>query len=287
MKVMAVAHHKGGVGKTTISINISAALALMLMSENPDSPGRVLLVDMDPQAHASTTLAGGVFSGQAGQEESPVTLAELLLDESALSVTSVIRTSHIPLYGGGNLDYIPSSKARMGRASRELVGAVDGQYRLLDIVQPLEGLFQYVIIDTPPELGVLTANGLVAATHVLVPVELAAFSLDGLSDVLGTIEKVQRRINPGLKLLGLQPTRCSFQRGEQVDILQGLKERFGDLVLPPINERADVTYAHSEGLDIFSYRPTRTRNPNDIESSSYATQEFAAAAREIRARLDG
>lgn len=285
MKVLAVAHHKGGVGKTTISINISAALALMLAGENPNNPGRVLLVDMDPQAHASTTLAGGVFS-QADLEENPVTLAELLLDETDLPVTNVLRTSRIPLYGGENLDYIPSSKARMGRASRELVGAVDGQYRLLDIIQPLQGLFQYVIIDTPPELNVQTANSLVAATHVLVPVELAAFSLDGLSDVLGTIEKVQKRINPGLQLLGLQPTRCSFQRGEQVDILEGLKQRFSGLVLPPINERAEVTYAHSEGLDIFSYRPTRGRNPGEIESSSSATQEFAAAAREIRNRLD-
>ncbi|MCJ7625393.1 MAG: ParA family protein [Anaerolineaceae bacterium] len=283
MKVLTVAHHKGGVGKTTIAINISAAFALMLSDENSSRPGRVLLIDMDPQAHASSTLSGGIFDKDSSREM-PVTLAELLLDEVSVPATSVIQTSHIPLRAAGNLDYIPTSKARMGRAGRQLAADVDGQYRLTDIIQPLKSLYEYVIIDTPPELGALTANSLLASTHVLVPVELAAFSLDGLNDVLGTIEKIQRRLNPDLRLLGLQPTRCSFQRGEQNEILDGLFARFGDLLLPPISERADVTYAHSEGLDIFSFRPARQSGM--LESSSQATIEFSKTAKEIRARLD-
>lgn len=283
MKILTVAHHKGGVGKTTIAINISAAFALMLSSENSSTPGRVLLIDMDPQAHAASTLSGGIFDKEGSGERS-VTLAELLIDEVSVPAASVIQTSHIPRRAAGNLDYIPTSKARMGRAGRQLAADVDGQYRLIDIIQPLEALYEYVIIDTPPELGVLTANSLLASTHVLVPVELAAFSLDGLNDVLGTIDKIQRRLNPDLKLLGLQPTRCSFQRGEQNDILDGLTARFGDLLLPPISERADVTYAHSEGLDIFSFRPAR--QPGKLRSSSPATLEFARTAEEIRARLD-
>jgi chromosome partitioning protein len=283
MKILTVAHHKGGVGKTTIAINISAAFALMLSGENSSTPGRVLLIDMDPQSHASSTLSGGIFD-KDGSGERSVTLAELLLDEVSVPAASVIQTSHIPQRAAGNLDYIPTSKARMGRAGRQLAADMDGQYRLADVIQPLEALYEYVIIDTPPELGVLTANSLLASTHVLVPVELAAFSLDGLNDVLGTVEMIQRRLNPDLKLLGLQPTRCSFQRGEQNDILDGLYARFGDILLPPISERADVTYAHSEGLDIFSFRPAR--QPGKLQSSSLATLDFARAAEEIRARLD-
>lgn len=283
MKVLSVAHHKGGVGKTTLSINISAALALMLSQESDATPGRVLLVDMDPQAHSAITLAGGVFDRDTAAEQE-VTLADLLMDEAPVPATSVIQTSRIPLFSKSNLDYIPTSKSKMGRAARQLSSDVDGQYRLVDVIGPLDDLYEYVVIDTPPELGVMTANSLLAATHVLVPIELAAFSLDGLNDVLGTIERVKRRINPQLCLLGLQPTRCSFQRSEQVEIYEGLQNRHGDLLLPPINERADVTYAHSEGLDIFSFRPPRTQA--QLESAHPATQEFAQAAREIRHRMD-
>jgi chromosome partitioning protein len=225
-----------------------------------------------------------VFNKDAAEEIS-VTLAELLLDEASMPAVSIIRNSHIPRYAAGNLDYIPTNKARMSRAARQLVTEVDYQYRLSDVIRPLEGLYEYIIIDTPPELGVLTTNSLVASTHVLIPVELAAFSVDGLEDILGTVKAVQKRINPGLRLLGLQPTRCSFQRSEQVEILKGLRSRFGDLLIPPICERADVTYALSDGLDIFSFRPPRSSS--ELESSSPATQEFAQSAREVRARLDG
>ena len=288
MKILTIASQKGGVGKTTLSINVAAALALMQSYEQPGSPGRVLLVDMDPQSHASKTLAGGVFGVDEDESESDKqTLGDLLLGESTLPATAIIETSHLPKNSDNNLDYFPTQKASLNVATRTLTGEPDGQYRLMDLLHPLKALYEYIIIDTPPNLGVMTINSLLAGTHVVIPIDLQAFALDSLVETLDTVERIQNhpRLNPDLKVIGISPVKCHLQRHEQVDWLETLTDRYGDLILPTIGDRGDVHSAQTQGLDIFSYKPSR--DSTDLASSNLAAQEYAKISETIRNRMNG
>ena len=287
MKVVSIANQKGGVGKSTYAVNLAAALALILSYEGRDRSGRVLLVDMDPQTHSAATLAGGVFCPPAkrGDRQAKATLGELLTDEVAIPVPAAILTSRIPLRSSHNLDYFPSSKAKMKAASRLLSMEADGDFRLSYLLNALEHIYTYVVIDTPPSLDVMTVNSLVAADSVVVPIQLKGFSLDGLTDLLTTIQQIQRSKNPQLKLLGLQPTMCDFRRAEETELHQSLVNKYGKLVLPPISNRADVEYALSEGQDIFSFRPPRS-DQDGLAGANPATQEFARAAVAVRRRIE-
>jgi chromosome partitioning protein len=286
MQVIAIANQKGGVGKSTYAVNLAAALALMLSHQDRAALGRLLLVDMDPQTHAAATLAGGVFCppGERGDRAAVVSLGNLLLDESALPVPAALLTAAIPLRGRQNLDYFPSSKAKMKAASRLLSLEADGDFRLHYLLEAVERMYAYAVVDTPPSLDVMTVNSLVAADFVIIPVQLKGFSLDGLNDLLTTIKQIQRSKNPDLKLLGLQPTLCDFRRAEEDELLAALKAKYGRLVLPPTANRADVEYALNEGLDIFSYRPPRAGSA-DLAGANPAAKEFARAAEAVRRRM--
>ena len=286
MKILTIASQKGGVGKTTLSINLAAALALMQSYEDPGSPGRVLLVDMDPQAHASKTLAGGVFGREEDAPEDEPTLGDLLLGDSPLPATAIVETSSLPQNGRGNLDYLPTRKSSLNVATRMLTSEPDGQFRLIDLLHPLKSLYEYIIVDTPPNLGVMTINSLLAATHAVIPIDLQAFALDSLVETLDTIERIQNhpRLNPELEVSGIAPVKCNFRRHEQIEWLDTLNDRYGDLVLPHIGDRGDVHSAQTQGLDIFSYKPPR--DAEDLASSNEAAQEYATVAEAIRNRID-
>ena len=288
MKVLSVFNQKGGVGKTTTTINLGAAFALMMSHEvgAKEEPGRVLIIDLDQQTHSEITLSGGFFGQRRQTGLGPYdNIAGLLMLDTTLPVTDIIQTAEIPLGARHNMDFIPSSKEKMPNVDSALKNdPVDGLFRLREILETLEPFYQYVVIDNPPGLSYLSINSLVGSTHVLIPCQLEAPSIESLSGALKTIQSVQRQHNRNLQLLGILPTMCDFRQQEQHEFLDSLNKEYRNLILKPISRRADVNYANSEGLDIFSFKPSR--KSSEMVSASPATQEFAQVAEEIRQRMD-
>ncbi len=288
MKILAIACQKGGVGKSTLAINLSAAFSMMETFQNPDNPGKILLVDMDKQHHSSKTLSEDLFgSGKSEAENELTTLSDCLMGRTPLPLYGIAKQSHLPINNmSKNLYYVPSFYAGMQEAENFLNSDTTGQFRLADLLSTLGNEFKYVVIDTPPDLSIMTDNALVAATHVVVPIDLQAFSMDAL--VL-TMEKIKQisdhpRFNPGLKLAGIVLTKCNLRHNEEREWFNVVKEDYGDDVLPPIALRGDVHSAQSLGQDIFSYKPPR--DSEAVASSNLATQEYAAVAEEIKKRID-
>ena len=287
MKILSIFNNKGGVGKTTTTINVSAAFALMLSHEAGPKrePGRVLVLDMDQATQTSVSLSGGFFSFEDKTRGSHDNLAGLLLQMTDRSAVELILPTSLPRGARGNMDFIPSSAAKMEKVDRDLGDdRVNGLYRLREILEPLEDLYSYIFIDNPPNLGYGALNTLVAATDVLVPVQLEGPAIFALTETLRTIRSIQNRPNPSLRLLGLLPTMTNFRREEDKEWLEALRKQYGELVLPPIARRGEITSALTQGLDIFSFKPPR--QSESLASASLATQEFAALAMEIRRRLD-
>lgn len=287
MKILSFFNQKGGVGKTTATVNIGAAFALMLSHEAgpDDDPGRVLILDLDQQIHTSVSLSGGFFGYREVATGPYDNIAGLLLMETERSIAEIVATAGIPHAGRGNMDFIPSSKKKMTSVESALSAEpVDGLYRLREVLAPADSLYHYAVIDNPPSLGFLACNSLTAATHVVVPVQLEAAALFSLSETFRTIQSIQSKHNPDLQLLGILATMCDFRNQEQREFYDSLVNQYGDLVLPPITRRAEIAYASSEGLDIFSFKPSR--KAGSLASASQASQEYAAVAEEIRRRMD-
>lgn len=287
MKTLSVFNQKGGVGKTTATINLGAAFALMLSREADPGiePGRVLIIDLDQQTHASVLLSGGFFGYNDVSLGPYDNMAGLLMLGTERPTAKIIVTANIPHGGRGKMDFIPSSKAKMARAETVLSAEpLDGLYRLREVLEPVTSLYRYAFIDNPPSLGHLACNSLIAASHVLVPIQLAAPALFSLSETVRTIQSIQSKHNQELQLLGILATMCDYRYQEQKEFYSALSQQYGDLLLPPITRLAEIEYASSEGLDIFSFKPGRRAGV--LASASRATQEYAHVAEIIRQRMD-
>jgi len=288
MKILTVACQKGGVGKSTLAINVAAAFSLMEAFANPQDPGKILLIDMDKQHHSSKTLAGGVFGGGGGDSGNElVTLSQCLTGRTPLPMSAIAQESRLPENNENNtLHYLPSEFQGMEEAEHFLNSDTTGQFRLSDLIQTLESTYKYVVIDTPPDLSIMTANALVAATHVVVPIDLQAFSMDALLQTIAKIDEVRGhpRFNPDLQHVGIVLTKCNLRHKEEREWFDLVVKDYGDLVLSPIAFRGDVHSAQSQGKDIFSYKPPR--DPEAIASSNLATKEYAKVAEEIKTRID-
>ena len=244
---IAVANQKGGCAKTTTTVNLAAALAELKQN--------VLVIDLDPQANASHWLGA--------PSDAPGMFQLLTTKVAATSLLMETNTEGLRLLAGSR---------NLAAIEKSLAGELSVETLLKRRLVALEGLaFDYVLIDTPPTLGLMTLNALCAAQQVLIPVTTHVMTLSGVAQLMQTFDDVEDVLNPGLLLLGLLPCRVDQRTRHSKDIIEALIERFGKQVLEArIRENIRLAEAPSFKKTILQYQP-----------SSNVAEDFRALAREV------
>lgn len=253
-RIFCIANQKGGVGKTTTAINLSAALAL--------HGQRVLLVDLDPQGNA--TMGSGIDKNSA-----TVNLYQVLIGEAGVADARIYSES-------GRYDVLPSNRELSG-AEIDLVGMANRETQLKTALEQVAQEYDFVLIDCPPTLSLLTLNGLAGAHGVIIPMQCEYFALEGLSDLVNTIKRVYRNLNPALELIGLLRVMFDTRVTLQQQVSEQLVSHFGDKVFKTIVPRnVRLAEAPSHGMPGVIY-----------DKSSRGAKAYLAFGEELIRRVGG
>jgi len=248
-RILAIANHKGGVGKTTTTINLGAALQRAHRS--------VLLVDLDPQANLTYSLG---FT-----EPLMPSVYDALKDEATLRET--FRRQFGLTLAPANLDLSAAELELSGVAGRELL--------LRELLEPVQAVFDYILIDCPPSLGLLTLNAFTAAEGVLIPLQTEYLALQGLTKLAGVIDMVRKRLNAKLQVTGVLPTQFDKRKILHREVVEAIYGHFGEKVFQTaIRDNVALAEAPSSGQDIFTY--------SDVSNGA---QDYAQLAVELQQRL--
>jgi len=242
-KTITLSNHKGGVGKTTSVINIGAGLVSL--------GKKVLLVDLDPQANLSQSL---------GYRDQELTIYGALKGEQEVKPIEVLP----------GLELVPSTLDLAG-AEIELSAEAGREFILKELLEPLRSSYDYIIIDSPPSLGLLTINAFTASNEVLIPLQSQYLALQGLTVLQGVIEKIQKRLNKGLKLGGVFITQYDSRKVLHREVAQSIEAHFtGQLYKTKIRDNIALAEAPAVGQDIFRY-----------SSKSYGAEDYLALCKEV------
>jgi chromosome partitioning protein len=244
--VITISNHKGGVGKTTSAINLGAGLNRL--------GKKILLIDLDPQANLTQSL---------GITEPKQTIYGALRGEYSLQPIQILQ----------GLELIPSTLDLSG-AEVEMSGEAGREYILSELIDPLRAQYDYILIDSPPSLGLLTINSFTASDQVFIPLQAQYLALQGLTKLLEVIDKIQRRLNKRLKVGGVFITQYDSRKVLNRDVVATIEAHFKDQVFKTrVRDNIALAEAPSQGLDIFRYSP-----------KSFGAEDYLSLSQEILSR---